>query len=105
MRKTIVVVSMLFLLAASSVMASDAGAPFDWDQWNYLPVQEGGRQKPLDTLAWETLRTLCNRGSFAEPDTGQKLDPTTFYLAILFDWQGWDQPDALTSHGSAGARI
>jgi cytochrome c-type biogenesis protein CcsB len=105
MRKMIMVVSALLLPAVSPLMASDVNTPFDWAQWNYLPVLEGGRQKPLDTLAWETLRTLCNRGSFAEPDTGQKLDPTTFYLAILFDWQGWDQPESLSAYGSAGARM
>ena len=105
MRKASMVVSTLFLLAGSSVLASEANVPFDWNQWSYLPVLEGGRHKPLDTLAWETLRTLCNQGSFAEPETGQKLDPTTFYLAILFDWGGWDRPESLTGLGAAGSEI
>ena len=27
-----------------------------------------------------------------DPQTGQPLDATTFYLATLFEWQGWDRP-------------
>lgn len=65
---------------------------FRWEPWRYLPAQEGGRYKPLDTLAWETMRTLCNRSHVTDPQTGQTLDPPTFYLAILFEWQGWDHP-------------
>ena len=46
-----------------------------------LPVQDGGRQKPLDTLAWETFRTISNKSSFTDPETQQKLDPTALYLS------------------------
>jgi len=63
---------------------------FDWDQWRYLPVQDGGRSKPLDTLAWETFRTLSNRTETTEPETGQRINAPTLYLVMLFDWQGWD---------------
>jgi len=63
---------------------------FDWDQWRCLPVQDGGRYKPLDTLAWETFRTLSNRTETTEPETGQRINAPTLYLVMLFDWQGWD---------------
>ena len=64
---------------------------FNWDQWRYLPVQDGGRQKPLDTLAWETFRTLSNQTGLADPESGQWLNAPTLYLVLLFDWQGWDR--------------
>ena len=51
---------------------------------------DGGRQKPLDTLAWETLRLVSNRSASADPETGHMLEPTAFYLSMLFDWPGWD---------------
>lgn len=92
---------MLSLVLLSGVSADEPPA-FDWTTWRQLPVQEGGRHKPLDTLAWETLRTLCNRASFADPETHQQLDATALYLVLLFDWQGWDrppQPQALSGTG------
>ena len=67
---------------------------------------DGGRKKPLDSLAWETARMIGNRASFADPETGQKLDATGLYLAMLLDWQGWDHPAAehmtvdMDSHGA-----
>ncbi len=85
------------LLANMSAVAQPAeDQPFNWNQWRHLPVQEGGRHKPLDTLAWETFRTLSNRTSLKDPDTGQRLDSTTLYLVLLFDWQGWDRPADLS---------
>ncbi len=66
---------------------------FDWNRWRDIPVQNGGRQKPLDTLAWEMLRLVSNRSSYVDPETNQKLDATALYLTLFFEWQGWDHPD------------
>jgi cytochrome c-type biogenesis protein CcsB len=93
----------MVLLAAISFFAggaaafSDQPAAFDWNAWRLIPVQDGGRYKPLDTLAWETARLLGNRTSAADPETGQKLDYTALYLNLLF--QGEEQsesPDGAT---------
>ena len=73
------------VLASSSPVAA---ADFDWGQLRDVPVQNGGRRKPLDTLAWETLRLVANRSALTDPHTG--LNSTAAYLALLFDWQGWD---------------
>jgi cytochrome c-type biogenesis protein CcsB len=62
----------------------------NWDAWRSLPVQNGGRQKPLDTLARESLRLIGNRANFADPETGQQLNPTALWLTMMFDWQGWE---------------
>jgi cytochrome c-type biogenesis protein CcsB len=62
----------------------------NWDAWRTLPVQNGGRHKPFDTLARESLRLIGNRASFTDPETGEQLAPTAFWLTMLFDWQGWD---------------
>jgi hypothetical protein len=65
--------------------AVSANEPFDWSSWRELPVQNGGRRKPLDTLARETLRTIANRGRFADPRTHRNLDPVELYLTMLFE--------------------
>ena len=64
---------------------------FDWNAWRSLPVQDGGRQKPLDSLAWETWRLLGNRVSFTDPETHQSLDATAFYVATMLDSPTWDK--------------
>jgi ABC-type transport system involved in cytochrome c biogenesis permease subunit len=92
MRSSLLAIALFLGLGTSTVACAGEDNGFQWDQWRYLPVQEGGRHKPLDTLAWETMRGLCNRSRVTDPETGQKLNPHTFYLALLFDWQGWDKP-------------
>jgi cytochrome c-type biogenesis protein CcsB len=89
----------LWAAGSSALGASETGHAFDWKPWRSLPVQDGGRRKPLDTLARETGRMLGNRTSLTDPKTGEKLEGAAFYLAMLFDWQGWDQP----SDSRAGA--
>ena len=79
------------VLSVPSPARGSGESTFHWDSWRHLPVQEGGRHKPLDTLAWETMRTLSNRAHWTDLETGQTLNPPTFYLAMLFDWQGWDK--------------
>jgi cytochrome c-type biogenesis protein CcsB len=39
------------------------------------------------------LRAISNRSSVADPETGEKLDPTTLWLRLLLEWQGWEHPD------------
>lgn len=93
---------MRWFLAAMAVMVataapvqaqSESRADFDWNQWRDLPVQSGGRYKPLDTLAWETLRLISNQTSFTDPETNEKLNAMALYLSMLFDWKGWDHPE------------
>ena len=81
---------LLCLLALRAQAGTEQG--FQWDPWRHLPVLEGGRPKPFDTLAWETTRTLSNRAQMPDPESAQVLQPHTFYLAMLFEWPGWGQP-------------
>ena len=79
--------SVLGVLAASVARADES---FSWELWRELPVHSGGRQQPLDTLARETLRTVANGDSLADPITKQRLHPTAAYVSMMFDWRGWD---------------
>jgi cytochrome c-type biogenesis protein CcsB len=92
MRFSIALLILSIATGAAAQAETPGGQSFNWQAWRYLPVQDGGRHKPLDTLAWETLRTLCNRARFVEPGSRETLDSTAVYLAMLFDWQGWDRP-------------
>ncbi|MBN2473944.1 MAG: cytochrome c biogenesis protein CcsA [Pirellulales bacterium] len=67
----------------------------DWAAWRRLPVLAGGRYKPLDTLAEDTMRAYCGRTRLKDPESGRRIDAVAAYLAMIFDWQGWDHsPDA-----------
>jgi cytochrome c-type biogenesis protein CcsB len=68
----------------------ESGATWNWSQWRYLPVQDGGRQKPLDSLARETLQLIAQRQSLRDPATQENLDAVAVYLSMLFDWTGWN---------------
>ncbi|MFO0969840.1 MAG: cytochrome c biogenesis protein CcsA [Gemmataceae bacterium] len=83
----------LMIATAAPLCAASKPTDFDWDRLRDLPVQAGGRRKPLDTLAWEVLRVISNQTSVVDPETGEKLHATAAYLCMLFDWQGWDHPD------------
>jgi cytochrome c-type biogenesis protein CcsB len=89
MRITRTLLAVAVACAAPLRAPADGTPTFDWSRWRELPVQNGGRHKPLDTLGWETLRLLGNRSTLIDPETGQKLDGTALYLSMLFDWQGW----------------
>ncbi len=72
-------------LASGPLAAAQSPAEYDWSLWRHVPVQDGGRYKPLDSLAWETLRLLCNRGAMPDPETGRRLEPTAWYVTMLLE--------------------
>lgn len=75
-------------VASMGALADDR----DWHSWRLLPVQDGGRIKPFDSLARDTLRKMTGRESIRDPDTGEQLEPVAAYLSLVFAWQGWDGP-------------
>ena len=77
-------------LSAAGMAARTSEGGMDWKAWRWLPVQDCGRRKPLDTLATETMGRIGNRTSFTEPETGRALDATGLYLSMLFDYEGED---------------
>lgn len=107
MRSSIVALMILVAAHGPALAAEQSGRAFDWGPWQGLPVQDGGRQKPLDTLARETLRRITDRTRFADPETRQKLGPVAFYLTMLFDWQtgekkASDARDVAAMHSQMG---
>jgi cytochrome c-type biogenesis protein CcsB len=100
MRKAIAAGVVLACLCGTARAGSGEGAgskQFDWEAWRSLPVQDAGRQKPLDSLAWETWRLLGNRVSFTDPETHQTLDATAFYIASMLESPTWDKKQDIPS--------
>ena len=80
----------VILSGAALAAAPIDQAAIDWTVWQDVPIQSGGRTKPFDTLARETLYLTSNRASVIDSDTGQQLNATATYLTLLFEWTGWD---------------
>lgn len=54
-----------------------------------LAVQEQGRKKPMTTLTQEALISLSGRGSFKNPETGEKSTAQEVILGIWFKPESW----------------
>ena len=92
--------------ADTTTRSASEGTDFDFAAWRSLPVQDGGRQKPLDSLAWETWRLLGNRVSFTDPTTGKTLDATAFYVAAMLESPTWDKnPQLPSTVGKGGSSL
>jgi ABC-type transport system involved in cytochrome c biogenesis permease subunit len=87
----------VFLAAVCAMDCAARAADFDWQAWRYLPVQDGGRYKPLDTVARETARLFGDKTGFPDPKTGRKLSPIELYLTLLFA----GRPDNRAADGAA----
>jgi cytochrome c-type biogenesis protein CcsB len=88
----------VFGQADQPVRAGDTSG-FDFKQFGLLAVQDGGRRKPIDTFARETLIRLTGRSSYTDK-AGRKWTPNDFVLSALLDTHNWkDEPIVLVSFG------
>jgi ABC-type transport system involved in cytochrome c biogenesis permease subunit len=65
----------------SAVVADTAASTsFDWDIWRKIVVLDGGRTKPMDTLAWEQIYKFAGRSKF---------EPAAVALVSTADVKDW----------------
>jgi cytochrome c-type biogenesis protein CcsB len=71
----------------------------DFKQFGLLAIQDGGRRKPIDTFARETLIRITGRSTYTDK-AGRKWQPNDFVLSGLLDTHDWkDEPMMLISSG------
>ena len=69
----------------------------DFKQWGLLAIQDGGRRKPVDTFAKETLIRITGRSSYAD-HTGRRWRANDFALSTLLETHDWkSEPIVLIS--------
>jgi cytochrome c-type biogenesis protein CcsB len=82
--------------------ANFAGADthdLDFKQFGLMAIQDGGRRKPIDTLAIETLIRVTGRSSYTEK-SGRNWQPGDFMLSALLETHDWrSEPMVLVSYG------
>jgi cytochrome c-type biogenesis protein CcsB len=81
----------------SSMPAADSSS-LDFKQFGLLAIQDGGRRKPIDTFARETLIKITGRSTYT---SGAKTWPASdFLLSMLLDTHDWkSEPMILVSLG------
>ena len=81
----------------TDVPAADSSA-LDFKQFGLLAIQEGGRRKPVDTFARETLIKLTGRSSYTSGS--KRWEGNDFVLSMLLDTHKWqEEPMILISLG------
>jgi cytochrome c-type biogenesis protein CcsB len=79
-------------------MAADTSG-LDYKQFGLLAIQDGGRRKPVDTFARETLIRITGRSRYADK-AGRKWTPNDFVLSALLETHDWkNEPMVLISIG------
>ena len=71
----------------------------DFKQFGLLAIQDGGRRKPIDTFARETLIRITGRSTYTDK-AGRKWQANDFVLSALLDTRDWkNEPMMLISSG------
>src|SRR5712675_1788055 len=71
----------------------------DFKQFGLLAIQDGGRRKPIDTFARETLIRITGRSTYTD-QAGRKWQPNDFVLSALLGTRDWkNEPMILISSG------
>ena len=103
-------IALLCLLLSGVCLAQNADMPaadsssLDFKQWGLLAIQDGGRRKPVDTFARETLIKITGRSTYS---SGAKTwQATDFILSMLLDTHDWKkEPMILVSLGDLRQRL
>lgn len=84
------------LMVLTVAAGAQAEEKFNWDAWRTIVVQQGGRMKPLDTLAWEFVLSVTNSRGSLKPDKFFSVS-----LADIKDMSGF--VESLRSAGKSDA--
>jgi cytochrome c-type biogenesis protein CcsB len=108
-------ISILIAAAAVAFLASigygASGVPaantsnLDFKQWGLLAIQDGGRRKPVDTFAKETLIRITGRSTYTDK-TSRTWRANDFVLSALIETHDWkNEPIVLVSSGQLAEQL
>src|SRR6266436_8814470 len=82
----------------SGPLTANSGG-LDFKQFGLLAIQDGGRRKPIDTFARETLIRITGHSTYTDK-AARKWQPNDFVLSALLDTHDWkNEPMMLISSG------
>src|SRR3954452_18517781 len=98
-------VAALSLFLSGLCLAQQADVPaadtshLDFKQFGLLAIQDGGRRKPVDTFAAETLVRITGHAYYNDKN-GRHWQPRVFVLSALLETHDWrSEPMVLVSYG------
>ncbi|MDP9254755.1 MAG: hypothetical protein M3O66_07455, partial [Verrucomicrobiota bacterium] len=90
--------------AQSDLPAADSSS-LDFKPWSLLAIQDGGRRKPIDTFARETLTRVTGQSSYTDI-LGKKWAANDFILSALIQTHDWqNEPMVLVTYGKLVDRL
>jgi len=91
-------------LAQQADMPAADTSSLDFKQFGLLAIQDGGRRKPVDTFARETLIKLTGRSTYTSG--ARTWQANNFLLSMLLDTHDWkSEPMILVSLGELKERL
>jgi len=82
-----------------STLATADSEKLNFRQFGLLAIQDGGRRKPIDTFARETLIRITARSRYTDK-AGRNWTPSDFLLSALLETHDWrNEPMVLVSYG------
>jgi cytochrome c-type biogenesis protein CcsB len=85
-------------------MSADTSG-LNFHQFGLLAIQDGGRRKPIDTFARETLIRITGRSTYSDK-AGRKWQPNDFVFSAALETHNWrDEPMVLVSLGQLKERL
>jgi cytochrome c-type biogenesis protein CcsB len=90
--------------ASPAVSVADTSA-LDLKPWGLVAIQDGGRRKPVDTFAKESLIRVSGRSTYTDKN-GRTWQPNDFVLSALLETHDWkNEPMVLVSSGQLIDRL
>jgi cytochrome c-type biogenesis protein CcsB len=90
--------------AQSDLPAADSSS-LDFKQWGLVAIQDGGRRKPVDTFARETLNRITGRSSYTDK-RGKSWRADDFLLSALVQTHDWkNEPMVLVTFGKLADQL
>jgi cytochrome c-type biogenesis protein CcsB len=87
------------------VTASADTSSLDFKQFGLLAIQEGGRRKPIDTFARESLIRITGKSTYTDKN-GRTWRPNDFLLSALLESHSWQtEPMVLLSLGQLKKKL
>lgn len=83
---TVFLVGAALIHFVRSLQPAELHTELDLHRFSQLPVQEGGRIKPLDSVARNTLMVLAGRQSYRTPE-GEKISAGEWFAELTLDPQ------------------
>jgi cytochrome c-type biogenesis protein CcsB len=105
--RILILIGLLSAVLSSGALAQDQRPTFtaadtvglNYSQFALLAIQDGGRRKPIDTFARETLIRITGRSTYADK-AGRIWRPKDFILSALLETHDWPgEPMVLVSFG------